>query len=111
MPSSTAVDGTDVAAPDVDNRQGAAADVIWATASPELFILLTRERGWAHQTYEQWLADSCTRLLRLGPPSHQMNIRSPVSTIASLAALTSPSGSSWAPSRGDIQEQSTVKAM
>jgi AcrR family transcriptional regulator len=40
-----------------------AADVIWATASPELFLLFTQERGWTHQMYEQWLADSWTRLL------------------------------------------------
>ena len=47
----------------VDVTVNEAADVIWATASPELFILFTQERGWTHQTYEQWLADSWTRLL------------------------------------------------
>lgn len=40
-----------------------AADVIWATASAELYILFTQERGWAPEAYEQWLADSWSRLL------------------------------------------------
>ena len=40
-----------------------AADVIWATASAELFILFTKERGWTHHAYEQWLADTWSRLL------------------------------------------------
>jgi len=51
-----------------------AADVIWATASPELFILLTEERGWTHHTYEQWLADSWTRLLL---PSNRQHVDPP----------------------------------
>jgi AcrR family transcriptional regulator len=44
-----------------------AADVIWATASAELFILLTAERGWPLDEYERWLADTWHRLL-LGHP-------------------------------------------
>lgn len=40
-----------------------AADVIWATASAELFILFTQERGWTPQAYEHWLADAWSRLL------------------------------------------------
>jgi AcrR family transcriptional regulator len=40
-----------------------AADVIWATASAELFILLTTERGWPLDEYERWLADTWQRLL------------------------------------------------
>ena len=43
-----------------------AADVIWATASAELFILFTQERGWTPQAYEQWLADTWSRLLLSG---------------------------------------------
>ena len=41
----------------------AAADTIWATASAELFILLTVERRWDLDTYERWLADTWHRLL------------------------------------------------
>jgi hypothetical protein len=44
-----------------------AADVIWATNSSELYVLLTVERGWAPERYERWLADawfvSCCRAL------------------------------------------------
>lgn len=40
-----------------------AADTIWATASAEMFILLTVERGWTLDQYEQWLADTWRRLL------------------------------------------------
>ncbi len=47
-----------------------AADVIWATASAELFILFTQERGWTPRTYEHWLADTWTRLLLPGDDEH-----------------------------------------
>jgi AcrR family transcriptional regulator len=40
-----------------------AADTVWATNSPELFVLLTIERGWSPTRYERWLADSWRRLL------------------------------------------------
>jgi AcrR family transcriptional regulator len=40
-----------------------AADVIWATASAELYLLLAHERGWTIEVYEHWLADTWTRLL------------------------------------------------
>ena len=40
-----------------------AADVIWATNSSELYLLLTTERGWSPDHYETWLADSWCRLL------------------------------------------------
>ncbi len=40
-----------------------AADVIWATNSSELYVLLTVERGWPPDRYERWLADSWCRLL------------------------------------------------
>lgn len=45
-----------------------AADVIWATASAELFILFSNERGWTPESYAQWLADTWSRLL-LAPPT------------------------------------------
>ncbi len=40
-----------------------AADVIWATNSSELYVLLTVERGWSPDRYERWLADTWRRLL------------------------------------------------
>jgi AcrR family transcriptional regulator len=40
-----------------------AADTVWATNSPELYVLLTIERGWSHHHYEHWLADTWCRLL------------------------------------------------
>lgn len=40
-----------------------AADVVWATNSSELYVLLTVERGWPIDRFEQWLADSWCRLL------------------------------------------------
>ena len=50
-----------------------AADVIWATNSSELYVLLTVERGWPPDRYERWLADTWCRLLLphtavAGPP-------------------------------------------
>ena len=40
-----------------------AADTMWATNSPELFIMLTGERGWSADHYERWLAATWQRLL------------------------------------------------
>jgi AcrR family transcriptional regulator len=40
-----------------------AADVIWATNSSELYVLLTVERNWTPARYEHWLADTWCRLL------------------------------------------------
>jgi AcrR family transcriptional regulator len=40
-----------------------AADVIWATAGAEFFVLLTVERAWTLDAYERWLADTWCRLL------------------------------------------------
>lgn len=34
-----------------------ARDIIWALTSPELFLLLTRDRGWSKEAYAQWLSD------------------------------------------------------
>jgi AcrR family transcriptional regulator len=45
-----------------------AADVVWATASSELFVLLTDERGWTLDRYQQFLTDTWHRLL-LGQPT------------------------------------------
>jgi AcrR family transcriptional regulator len=40
-----------------------AADVIWATNAPEFFLLLVRDRGWDPGFFEEWLADTWTRVL------------------------------------------------
>jgi AcrR family transcriptional regulator len=40
-----------------------AADVIWATSSSELYVLLTVERGWSPDRFERWLADTWRRVL------------------------------------------------
>lgn len=40
-----------------------AADIIWATNSSELYVLLTVERGWSPEQYERWLGDAWHRLL------------------------------------------------
>ena len=44
-----------------------AADVIWATNSSELYVLLTVERGWPPDRYERWLAEAWCRLLLPDP--------------------------------------------
>jgi AcrR family transcriptional regulator len=45
-----------------------AADIIWATASSEMFVLMTSERGWTLDRYQQWLHDTwCRLLLERGP--------------------------------------------
>lgn len=36
----------------------AATESVWALASPELHLLLTRTRGWTRERYCAWLADS-----------------------------------------------------
>ena len=40
-----------------------AADIVWATNSPELYLLLVGQRGWTASAYEQFLIDTWTRLL------------------------------------------------
>jgi AcrR family transcriptional regulator len=40
-----------------------AADVLWATNSSELYLLMTVERRWSVDRYERWLADTWERLL------------------------------------------------
>jgi AcrR family transcriptional regulator len=40
-----------------------AGDVLWATNSSELYVLLTVERGWSAARYERWLTDTWCRLL------------------------------------------------
>ena len=40
-----------------------AADIIWAITSPEVFSLLTVDRGWTRERYARWLSDTLIRLL------------------------------------------------
>ena len=40
-----------------------AADVVWATNSPEFYRLLVHGRGWTGDMFERWLADAWQRLL------------------------------------------------
>lgn len=39
------------------------ADTVWVTNSPEVYVLLTADRGWSPLRYERWLAESWRRLL------------------------------------------------
>jgi AcrR family transcriptional regulator len=39
------------------------ADTVWVTNSPEVFVMLTVDRGWSPAHYERWLVDSWRRLL------------------------------------------------
>lgn len=40
-----------------------AADVVWTMSSAEVHHLLTVDRGWTTERYEQWLADTLIALL------------------------------------------------
>lgn len=40
-----------------------AADVLWATNSSELYVLLTVDGGWTPDRFERWLTDAWRRLL------------------------------------------------
>ena len=40
-----------------------ARDELWALISPELWALLVQRRGWSHDQYETWLAESITAAL------------------------------------------------
>lgn len=43
-----------------------AADAVWATNSPEVYVMLTEERGWTPERYERWLREAWERLLLPG---------------------------------------------
>jgi len=51
--------------PEVSNAL--AADVIWVMNSPEFYLLCVRERGWAPEFFEHWLADTWKRLFLASP--------------------------------------------
>jgi len=40
-----------------------ATDTVWTLTSPEVFLLLTRERGLSKKEYAEWLADKLARAL------------------------------------------------
>lgn len=44
-----------------------AADIIWATNSPEFYVMFTSERAWDPDRFKQWLADAWRRLLLKDP--------------------------------------------
>lgn len=46
---------------DLDVAQ--AAEIIWTMTSPEVFSLLTVDRGWPRERYARWLGDALARLL------------------------------------------------
>ena len=45
----------------LDNAR--AADIVWTITSPEVFSLLTVDRGWSRERYARWLSDTLARLL------------------------------------------------
>lgn len=45
------------------NRKRQAADTIYAIASPEVFLQLTRDRGWKPARYQTWLGETLFTLL------------------------------------------------
>jgi hypothetical protein len=40
-----------------------ARDTVWTLTSGEVFLLLTRDRGWTKEQYAEWLADMLIRAL------------------------------------------------
>ncbi len=40
-----------------------ARDIVWTLTSPEVFLLLTRERGWSKEQYADWLAETLIHAL------------------------------------------------
>jgi AcrR family transcriptional regulator len=51
--------------PDLDSAE--AADIVYALLSPDVYRILTVERGWPAERYERWVARSLSALLRPGP--------------------------------------------
>ncbi len=40
-----------------------AVDTVWTLTHPEVFLLLTEDRGWSKEKYAQWLADTLINVL------------------------------------------------
>jgi hypothetical protein len=47
--------------PGLDEAQ--ATEIVWTITSPEVFRLLTIDRGWSREQYVKWLGDTLIRLL------------------------------------------------
>jgi AcrR family transcriptional regulator len=43
-----------------------ARDTVWTLTSPDVFLLLTNDRGWSKEKYADWLADILTKALLPG---------------------------------------------
>ena len=43
--------------------ESSATDTIWTLTSPDVFLLLTRERGWSKEQYAHWLGNILIRTL------------------------------------------------
>jgi len=41
-----------------DKDFATARDIVWALASPEVFLMLTRDRGWPKEQYRLWLEEA-----------------------------------------------------
>ena len=39
-----------------------ARDTVWTLTSPDVFLLLTRDRGWSKENYAEWLGDMLIRV-------------------------------------------------
>ena len=46
-----------------EKDEKSATDTVWTLTSPEVFLLLTRERGWSAENYSEWLANKLIRAL------------------------------------------------
>jgi hypothetical protein len=40
-----------------------AAEIVWTVSSPDVYRLLTVDRGWSQERYVQWLGETLRRLL------------------------------------------------
>jgi AcrR family transcriptional regulator len=54
-----------------------AADVVWASASADVYVLLVGQRGWTGQQYQEWLEDLWGRYLLPDRPPRRAHRRQP----------------------------------
>jgi AcrR family transcriptional regulator len=59
-----------------DLTEADAADIIYTLMSPEVYRLLTADRGWSPHRYESWLGSTLTTQL-LPPPTHSTKEQDP----------------------------------
>jgi AcrR family transcriptional regulator len=62
-----ALSALDALDPELEHSE--AADIAYAVLSPDVHRILTTERGWTAEQYEQWLIRSLGLLLRREPPA------------------------------------------